>query len=79
MTTEREYKEWREKIRKVRGQKPISKSVHKSVKSYNSGLIIMIFLLLMGGLFALRLNTNNQENIPNQKPGNFEYLNPRKT
>ncbi|WP_353931112.1 hypothetical protein WJM97_00400 [Okeanomitos corallinicola TIOX110] len=79
MTTEREYREWQEKIRKVRGQRTISKPVNKPVKSYSSGLLIMFFLILIGGLLALKVNTSNQEPVPSNQKENLEYLNPTKT
>lgn len=67
MTTEREYQEWKHKIRKVRGQKLIFTSKYKPRKSYHPGIAILTFLLLIGILFAVRTSINNQESVPNYR------------
>jgi hypothetical protein len=67
MTTEREYQEWKQKIRKVRGQKLVFTSNNKPRKSYHPGIAIMIFLVLIGVLFAVKINMNNQEPVPNYR------------
>ncbi|NET02960.1 MAG: hypothetical protein F6K62_08630 [Sphaerospermopsis sp. SIO1G2] len=79
MTTEREYQEWRSKIRKVRKQKTISKPAHKPAKGYSTGLIIMIFLTLFSGLLALKIKTDSQKALPTNQQENLEYLNPTQT
>ena len=76
MTTEREYQEWRYKLRNRRKGKTASQPVNKSVTSFQSGLMIMIFLILMGGLFALRVKIGDKESLPNRKQNDLEYLNP---
>ena len=76
MTTEREFQEWRYKFRNRRKGKTTSQPVNKSVTSFQSGLMIIIFLTVMSGLVALKIQTNNQESLPNRKQNDLEYLNP---
>ncbi|WP_024546249.1 hypothetical protein [Picosynechococcus sp. NKBG15041c] len=64
MTTEREFQEWAEKIRRVRGQAPLRKSQQKRKMS---PLLLIILFVCSLAIAAAISNRQQQQTQPNSQ------------